>query len=94
MTNTLKPLTDDEAALLYHVTTYGAPGYPVEKIGRRWQWRSWRGVLGSPIVYRTKREAIAAFECWIALSLAKFRDMRAADPSIGFHAQGLYRSVS
>lgn len=57
-----RTLTEDEAALLQHIMLWGSDGYPIEKLGRRWHWRKWRGIYGSPIVYKTKQAAIDAFE--------------------------------
>src|SRR5678815_4152015 len=71
MTNEMQPLTDDEAALLYHVGRWGSDGYPIERIGRSWHWRQWLSVRGAPVVYRTKRAAVAAFEGWCDLARAR-----------------------
>jgi hypothetical protein len=78
--NDLLPLTDDEAALVYHIGRFGSDGYPIERVGRRWQWRSWRSVGGAPIAYRTKQLAVAAFEAWYDLALERWRRMRVAGP--------------
>lgn len=80
MTNDLAPLTDDEAALVYHVQRFGSAGYPVERRGRGWVVRDWRSVKGAPKVYRTKREAVGAFEAWFGLALDRWRAMRLANP--------------
>lgn len=61
-------LSDDENALLVHVTRWGSDGYPVKKLGRGWSW-SYRGIKGPPVVYKTKREAIASFERYHSLLL-------------------------
>lgn len=53
-------LTQAEADWLQHVTMYGSDGYPVQKVGRSWQWLEAFGVKGAPTVYKTKREAVAA----------------------------------
>jgi hypothetical protein len=78
----LAPLSDDEAALLYHVGRYGSDGYPIERVGRRWHWRAWRGVRGAPVVYKTKRSATAAFEGWADLARARWAQMVAAEPGV------------
>ena len=62
-------LSEDENALLQHVSMWGSEGYPVEKRGSRWVWQDWRSVKGSPKAYKTKREATAAFEAWHSLAL-------------------------
>lgn len=64
----LAPLHEDERALVQHVGMWGLDGYPVAKLGRGWIWRDWRSVRGSPIVYKTKRDAVAAFERWMDLA--------------------------
>lgn len=76
----LAPLTDDEAALLYHIGRWGSQGYPIERVGRSWHWRSWRSVRGAPTVYRTKTAAVGAFEVWYGLALDRWRAMRLARP--------------
>lgn len=58
---------EDHRALLVHVSRFGSAGYPVRKAhstSKRWLW-SFRG-LGSRMLYRTKREAVAAFEAYHA----------------------------
>lgn len=85
----MTPLTDDEAALLYTVQMWGSDSYPIQKQGRAWIWRDWRGVKGTPVVYRTKRAAVAAFQGWIELALERWRDMKAANPSAILTAVGI-----
>lgn len=58
-------LTDDERSLLTHVTMWGSDGYPVCKVGRGWTW-GYRGIKG-PVVFKTKREAVASFEAFEAV---------------------------
>jgi len=77
----LQPLTDDEAALIYHVHSWGSPGYPIQKVGRSWHigpFRSWRGMPSCS----TKREAVARFEKWLNLALERWRAMKAARPEL------------
>lgn len=76
----LCPLSDDEAALLYHVGRFGSDGYPVERVGRKWHWRDWLSVRGAPMTYRTKRSATEAFEGWLALARLRWAQMVAAEP--------------
>ena len=61
-TTALRGITEDERALLDHVSMFGSSGYPVQKMGRSWHWTDWRSVKGPPTTYKTKREAVAAFE--------------------------------
>lgn len=63
----MRGITEDERALLTHISMWGSSGYPVQKVGRSWHWRDWRSVKGAPTVYKTKREAVEAFE--------RFRDI-------------------
>ena len=56
-------ITDDERALLTHVTRWGSDGYPVRKSGRGWTW-SYRSIQGPPVVFKTKREAVVSFEAF------------------------------
>ena len=83
------PLTADEAALLYHVQMYGEPGYPVEKLGKRWIVRDWRSVRGAPVVHATKRAATARFEAWALLARERWAAMRAAQPDLMLTAIGI-----
>ncbi len=85
----MQPLTDDEAALLYHVQMFGANGYPVERLGRRWVFRDWRTVRGPPVMFRTKRAAVAQFEAWEALALDRLREMKRAQPGSILTAVGV-----
>jgi hypothetical protein len=64
----LQPLSKDERALLAHVAMFGSDGYPVQKLGSRWQVADAFGVKGPPMLYRTKREATAAFEAWLRMA--------------------------
>lgn len=80
----MPPLTDDEAALLYHVMRWGSTGYPIARLGRKWSIQSFRSWKGFPVLYKTKREAIAQFEAWHALACDRLRAMREANPEHRF----------
>lgn len=59
----IRPVTEDERAMIEHVIRWGSDGYPVAKVGsRHWSW-SFRSV-SSPRVFPTKREATASFEAF------------------------------
>lgn len=58
-------LTTGEIDLLNHISMWGSTAYPVQKFGRNWQWVEFWGVKGAPTVYKTKREAVAAFELFM-----------------------------
>ena len=75
--NDLAPLSTNEALLLGHIQQWGSSGYPIRKTsGGGWFWDNAFGVSGSPIRYRTKRAAVAAFEVWCDLARARFAAMR------------------
>lgn len=61
------PLSKDERALMNHVSRWGSDGYPVSKLGRKWQWHDSHGVKGAPVLYTTKRAAVEAFERYMDL---------------------------
>lgn len=85
----LARMSDDEVALMYHVGIYGSRAYPVERIGRRWHWRAWRSVSGSPETFRTKGQAVAAFECWMDLARARWAQMKREEPGLIATAIGI-----
>jgi hypothetical protein len=62
-------ISEDERDLLTHVSMWGSDGYPVTKVGsRHWTW-SWRGSVNCPVVFPTKRQAVASFESYYAILL-------------------------
>jgi hypothetical protein len=65
MTAYVRPLSEDDRALVTHITMWGSDGYPIRKVGSRWDW-SYRS-LSAPILYRTKRDAVAAFETYMGV---------------------------
>jgi hypothetical protein len=60
----MRGLTEDERALLNHISRWGSDGYPVRKSGSRWTWGPFLSVNGPPVLFRTKREAVASFEAF------------------------------
>lgn len=85
----LPPLTDGEAELLCHISRWGSDGYPIERVGRSWHWRTWRTVRGSPIVYKTKRAATEAFEAWHDLALRRWAAFKRIHPTAILTGQGV-----
>ena len=86
----LQPLTDDEAALVYHTGRYGSDGYPVQKVGsKHWGIGPWRSWDGFPRLYPTKREAVAQFERWLDLALKRWAEMKRAEPDLILTAVGI-----
>ena len=58
-------LTDAENRFMRHMSRWGSDGYPVDKSRNGWIWAEFCGIKGSPVVYRTRRAAEAAIECYI-----------------------------
>lgn len=89
----MNPLTHDEGALLYHVSMWGAPGYPIAKLrkGRTPKWiiGPWRSWTGFPTVYATKKAAVAQFERWYDMALERWTAMKQANPNITLTAIGV-----
>lgn len=63
MTTFDRPLSEDERALVNHISMWGSTGYPVRKVAKRWTW-GFRS-LEAPLVHKTKREATTAFETFM-----------------------------
>ncbi len=63
----MRGLSDDERALVTHVSRFGSDGYPVRKLtkSRCWVWGDFRSVKGPPTTFKTKREAVASFEAFL-----------------------------
>ena len=77
-----RTLTADERTLMTHVSRFGSDGYPVRKLrAGRWIVDAFLTVKGPPTVFRTKREAVAAFERFFDVLLELNREER--------HAQAL-----
>jgi hypothetical protein len=66
-TNKSNLLTQAESDFLRHMSRWGSDGYPIQKAGRKWFWTDFWGCKGSPIAYKTKREAATAIESYISL---------------------------
>lgn len=65
-------LTEDERAILNHNCRWGSDGYPIRKFrSGGWSWGPWRSINGPPVVFKTKREAVASFEAYIDILLDK-----------------------
>ena len=61
----MRHITEDERALLNHVSMFGSDGYPIRKLKSCWIVEDWRSVKGAPTTYKTKRAATAHFEAFI-----------------------------
>jgi hypothetical protein len=64
-------LTEGENAFLRHMSRYGASGYPVTKLGRKWSFDKAFGVGGTPVAYKTKAAAFQAVEAFMRILLDK-----------------------
>jgi len=59
-------LTEGEANILKHIIRWGSDGYPIQKLRKsRWLWTEMYGIKGPPVVYKTKGEAVTAFERYL-----------------------------
>ena len=72
----MRQITEDELALMNHIVRWGSDGYPIQKVKSRWQWTQWRSVKGAPVVYKTKREATAAFEAFHNMLIDAYGEQR------------------
>lgn len=75
----MRGISEDERALMSHISRWGSDGYPVRKTGRGWTWGPWRSIQGPPTVFKTKREAVAMFERFLDVLLEAHREMRAEE---------------
>lgn len=64
-------LTEGENQFLQHMQRWGSRGYPVRKLGRKWQFERAFGVGGTPILYPTKTLAVKAVEAYVDILLDK-----------------------
>ncbi len=64
MKKQLRGISEDERALLKHLHHWGSDGYPIHKLGRGWTWGPWRSIKGPPVIFKTKKEAVASFEAY------------------------------
>ena len=58
----MRGITEDELALLLHISRWGSDGYPIAQRGRKWWVDKFRSAGGFPSPFKTKREAVAQFE--------------------------------
>lgn len=65
-------LSEAENNFLRHIQMFGSDAYPVQKVGNgKWLWNEFWGVKGAPTVYKTKRDAFKAIECYIDVLIDK-----------------------
>ncbi len=69
MTQELRGLSEDEKYLINHIGMWGSSGYPINKVGRGWIWSPVKSVKGSPIKFKTKKEAVDSFEAYFEMLL-------------------------
>jgi hypothetical protein len=59
----VRGITENERALLNHISRWGSSGYPVAKCGsHHWAWGPFLSIQGAPVVFKTKRECVQSFE--------------------------------
>ena len=58
-------LSENEKRILTHISRWGSDGYPIHKSGNKWMWVEFFGINGAPTIYKTKKEAFAAFEIFL-----------------------------
>ena len=60
-------ISEDERALLNHISRWGSDGYPVRKLGKgaHWVWGDFLSITGPPTVFKTKRAAVASLEAYL-----------------------------
>ncbi len=78
----MEPLTNDEAGLIQHVERWGSDGYPIFRLGRKWQIGTFRTWNGFPVPFKTKKSAVAQFEAWLDLAYERWRAMKLANPKL------------
>ena len=59
---TIRPVTEEEKRLLTHVSMFGSDGYPIQKLGGKWQID--HSAIHHPVLFKTKKEAVSAFEAF------------------------------
>ena len=64
-------MSQNEYDFLAHWTRWGSSMYPVQKLSRGWAWNEMFGIRGAPVVYKTKRECVAAIEAYISVLVDK-----------------------
>jgi hypothetical protein len=64
-------LTEGENQFLQHMIMFGSDGYPVGKLGRKWQFAKAFGAGGTPTLYPTKRQAVEAVERYLDILRAR-----------------------
>jgi hypothetical protein len=63
--STKPALTELESFMLNHISRFGSTGYPVQKVGsHHWSWQYGNGddSHACPVVFPTKKQAVASFE--------------------------------
>ena len=64
--------TPHEDAWMAHMIRWGSDGYPVRKLSTgKWIWEDMYGCKGSPVVYPTKKAAVAAIQAYEQILIDK-----------------------
>lgn len=72
-------LTEGENQFMQHMRRCGSDGYPVHKLGRKWQFARAFGAGGTPVLYPTKKLGVVAVEAY--LDILRDRIAGRLDPS-------------
>lgn len=60
----MRGLTEDENTLLNRLSMWGSDAYPLAKVKTGWVWGPVGSIKGPPVVFKTRREAVASFEAF------------------------------
>jgi hypothetical protein len=64
----MRGLSEGEVSILTHISRWGSDGYPVHKLrSGKWILTDMFGVKMAPVVFKTKREAVASFEAFMGV---------------------------
>lgn len=64
-------MTPAEERFLGFLTRWGRDAYPVAKVGGAWRWIDFMAVPGPSTAYRTREEALAAIDAFLAVLRAE-----------------------
>jgi hypothetical protein len=65
----LRGLSEDERLLLNRLTMFGSDAYPISKLSGGWCWGPVGTIKGPPVIFPTKRLAVASFEAFYQILL-------------------------
>ena len=65
MTTVKRELTENEQYVMTRWSMWGSDGYPIVKRGREWYVEGNRGLGSCPLMFKTKKAAVAQWEAYI-----------------------------